>query len=183
MKTQRVTPDWLAEEMARLKNVNFNIKITRVLEPSCGDGAIVKHLVARKYDNITAVELNKEKLNIVKEKYPDVNCIHGDFLNINFDEKFHAIFAMPPFKENIDLKHIMKMYDLLENGGELTTGISNKFMYNNEEIHLEFREWLKDKDYRLQMLPDNTFTEKGKTVHTFILIMIKSNNNYEKRLL
>lgn len=181
MKTQRVTPDWLAQEIARLK-FNNTVLPKRVLEPSCGDGAIVKYLVEKRYEHITAIELNKDKLNIVKENYPNVNCIHGDFLNIEFNEKFHAIFAMPPFKENIDLKHIMKMYDLLEDDGELTTGISNKFMYNNEDIHLEFREWLKDKDYRLQMLPDNTFVEKGKSVHTFILIMYKSKINFENRL-
>lgn len=174
MKTQRVTPDWLADKISVLKNINYNTNPDKkVLEPSCGDGAIVKHLVKRRYSNITAVELNENKINIVKEQYPEVNCIRGDFMNIKFAHKFDAIFAMPPFKDNLDLHHIMKMYDLLEDVGEITTGISNKFMYNNEDIHIQFREWLKDKKYSMYMLPDNTFMEKGKTVHTFILTINK----------
>jgi 16S rRNA A1518/A1519 N6-dimethyltransferase RsmA/KsgA/DIM1 with predicted DNA glycosylase/AP lyase activity len=129
MKTQRVTPDWLAEEIARARTINYNRTEFNVLEPSCGDGAIVNFLVQRRYDNITAVELNKDKINIVKEKYPDVNCIHGDFMNIQFTEKFDLIRAMPPFKDNIDLVHIMKMYDLLKDGGEIFFA-SDEFIIN-----------------------------------------------------
>ena len=170
MKTQRDTPYLLAIDISMSCKPNINKK---VLEPSCGNGTIVKYLLKYGYSDITAIELNKDKINFVKKEYPTVNCIHGDFMNIHFDHKFGSIFAMPPFKDNIDLHHIMKMYDLLDSDGQMITGVSNKFMYNNEEIHIEFRKWLESKQYSLTMLPDNTFMEKGKTVHTFLLKITK----------
>lgn len=44
---------------------------------------------------------------------------------------------------------------------------------NNESHQIEFREWLEDKNYQLEILPDNSFVEKDKTVPTAIITIKK----------
>lgn len=176
MKTQRDTPQWLADKFALnvLTNELLNLKKVSVLEPSAGTGILVDTLTKKyKLSNleITCVELNAEKCEVLKSK--GYNTIHGDFLKTNFDKKFDIILAAPPFIKNVDVTHIEKMYSLLEHWGTLITLTTPYWTINNEPHQVAFREFLKDKKYSIEMLPDNTFIEKGKTVPTAILTMHK----------
>ncbi len=55
----------------------------------------------------------------------------------------------------------------------MVTLTSPYWLTNNEPIQVEFRKWLEGKDYYMQMLPDNSFIEKGKSVPTAILKIYK----------
>lgn len=182
MKTQRNTPEWLAERMCEIlmsKDVLDpfnNTQTENLLEPSAGEGNLIQPLHRRieflGRRHITAIELNKEKYEKLKSK--GYTAIHGDFLDLVFvDQKFRRILAAPPFINNIDLQHIQKMYSLLEYNGIMVTLTSPYWMTNNESHQVAFREWLKETKHRLEMVPDNTFIEKGKTVPTAILIITK----------
>lgn len=179
MKTQRDTPKWLADKMAMLavSNKPFPNMLTHILEPSAGTGILIdSYLHFSKYPDstkITCVELNKEKCEILKTNYPEGNIIHGNFLAEKFNKSFDVILAAPPFINNSDVLHITKMYSLLNDGGVIVT-LTTPFWTVNNEIHqVEFRKFLEDKDYKIQMLPDNTFIEKSKTVPTAILVIVK----------
>jgi hypothetical protein len=66
------------------------------------------------------------------------------------------------------------MYNLhLKYKGILVTLTNPTWVLNNELIHLSFRKWLEGKEYYMQMLPDNSFMEKEKTVLTAILKIFK----------
>ena len=175
MKTQRDTPLWLADKFAMdcVNEHTINLGAVSVLEPSAGTGILVDRLPRHLLSNldITCVELNAEKCDVLKSK--GYNAIHGDFLKTEFDKKFDIIVAAPPFIKNMDVVHIEKMYSLLEHWGTLITLTSPYWTVNNEQHQVAFREFLKDKKYSIEMLPDNTFTEKGKTVPTAILTMYK----------
>lgn len=174
-KTQRDTPEWLAKKMAKYCFMNYptNVGSTlKILEPSAGTGTLADAFKSYcSYGKITCVELNEDKCKVLKEK--GYNTIHGNFLSEKFTEQYHGIIAAPPFKNNIDLLHITKMYSLLAPQGVLVTLTSPYWTINNEIHQVEFREFLKDKTYQLEMLPDNTFVEKGKTVPTMILKLVK----------
>ena len=176
-KTIRETPDWLAVKMVEMSGLSDGMS---VLEPSAGNGKIVK-IIIEKFDFlnlvIVAIELNKESFEILKSikcsKYTGI-VYNEDFLTIdNRGYSYDRIIAAPPFKKNTDTKHIMKMYSLLAKGGIIVSLTSPFWLTNNEENQVEFREFLKDKDYYLKMLPDNTFSEKGKSVPTAIIKLYK----------
>jgi hypothetical protein len=68
----------------------------------------------------------------------------------------------------------MKMYDLVKQGGTVSSIMSPYWMTGNSELQIEFRQWLNGKKYSIDMLPDNTFMEDGMTVPT-IIIKIEKN--------
>lgn len=179
MKTQRDTPKWLADKMAMAAVSNRPLKtmLTHILEPSAGTGILIdSYLNFWNYiytSKITCVELNKEKCEILKSNYSDADVIHGNFLAEKFNKSFDVILAAPPFINNSDVLHIAKMYSLLNQGGVIVT-LTTPFWTVNNEIHqVEFRKFLEGVEYKMEMLPDNTFIEKGKTVPTAILVITK----------
>lgn len=176
IKTIRETPDYVLSKFELLIRLNYyGGKKYRFLEPSAGGGRIADML--KKFDDftkdLTCVELNNDLCNILKDK--GYNTIHSDFLNYNTDntEKFDIIVAAPPFKGNIDLKHIMHMYDMLSENGFIISLTSPYWLTNNEPLQVEFRSFISGKKHRLELLPDDTFVEKGKTVPTAILFIEK----------
>jgi len=183
MKTQRETPEWLAQKMAdyAINEHTISLKTVRVLEPSAGIGALVDKLHRNMLSglDITCVELNDDKCEVLKSK--KYNTIHADFLLVDFGErKFDVIIAAPPFKNNIDVVHISTMYDLLEKDGMIITLTTPYWTVNNETHQCEFRELLKHMTHTMEMLPDDTFTEKGRTVPTAILTIYHSDHTTDK---
>jgi len=189
MKQIRETSDFVCKKLISKVTIDDDI---RILEPSCGDGKILKYIVDN-YDvkNIwtVGVELNKERIskanNDLVANIPN-NFNRFDFYQADFlsweeyidplnstDGKFDVIIACPPFKNNVDLEHIRRMYDLLDVTGEMVTLTSPYWITNNEVHQVDFRRWLEDKNYSLEILPDNSFMEKGKSVPTAILTIKK----------
>ncbi len=139
-----------------------------ILEPSAGIGFLAEEI--QKHNprcKIDCIELNKDKVVKLREKFPD--AVHGDFLSLEITKKYYSIIAAPPFKGNADLQHIMQMYDLLHQSGQLVSLTSPYWLTNNEPLQVEFREWLKDKRHTMQMLPDMSFSERERTVPTAII--------------
>ncbi len=192
MDTIRETSDFVCQKLISKLPITDNI---RLLEPSCGDGKILKYLIEhyKLVDlDVVCVELNKERLSAaasalegnVPNSFNDFAFYQEDFLrwnDINHRENvvklkpFDCIIACPPFKNNIDLEHIKLMYDLLKKKGMMATLTSPFWITNNEAHQVEFRKWLADKEYELEILPDNSFMEKGKSVPTAILTIYKRN--------
>lgn len=174
-KTQRDTPNWLAKKIGKMCLNQHLVDLTQVniLEPSAGTGKLLEYLPKNMYCKlqIVCVELNEDKCKILKEK--GFHTIHGNFLAHKFDKTFDLVVAAPPFKNNIDLLHITKMYSLLNPGGMIVTLTTPYWTVNNEIHQVEFREFLKDKQHLMEMLPDNTFMEKRKTVSTALLTIYK----------
>jgi len=171
MKTVRDTSTIVARTLIEELRLTDDIKI---LEPSAGEGMIIDEIY-RNYDlkniHIDCVELNKEKYEVLKSK--GYNAHHVDFLKYETDVKYDRIIAAPPFKNNIDLEHIMRMYSMLDKNGILVSLTTPYWMTNNEGHQIGFRGWLKNKDYRIKMLPDNSFIEKGRTVATAYIKIFK----------
>lgn len=173
MKTQRETPEYVVNRILKLADISY---VDSVLEPSAGDGKIVDALrtIYPDKNDITCVELNFLKAETLNSKgYVTIN---GDFLLIkdvlvDHGYKFHKIIAAPPFKDNIDLSHIMAMHKLLYPiGGSCLVSLTTPYWTtNNEPRQVEFRKWLEGKTYTMEMVPDNMFVEKGRTVPTAII--------------
>jgi predicted RNA methylase len=60
----------------------------QVLEPSCGDGSIVKEVLARGVSKVVAIDIDPEPLEFVKKIEDDrLSCINADFLKVLFCEE------------------------------------------------------------------------------------------------
>ena len=178
----RDTTEFVAESLLTFNSVEYNpLHDYLVLEPSAGTGFLANYIkyffkerIMQSLKNsltINCIELNKDKFDILSKDFP--KAIHGDFLKLDIQRKYDFIIAAPPFKGNTDLEHIMKMYDLLEDYGEIISLTTPYWFTNNEPLQVKFREWLNDKPHKIKMLPDMTFSERGKSVPTAIINIYK----------
>jgi type I restriction-modification system DNA methylase subunit len=178
----RDTTEFVAESLLTFGEIPFHpLKSYTILEPSAGTGFLANYIkyffkerIMQSIKNsltIDCIELNKDKFDILSKDFP--NSIHGDFLKLDITKKYDFIIAAPPFKGNTDLEHIMKMYDLLEDYGEIMSLTTPYWFTNNEPLQVKFREWLSDKPHKTKILPDMAFSERGKTVPTAIINIYK----------
>ncbi len=172
MRTVRETPDEVVNKMLKMACVSY---VDSVLEPSAGEGKIVDAIRAMypEKKDITCIELNRDKAKVLFAKGYD--GVMADFLETKYFDDFGLLFdkivAAPPFKDNVDIRHIVKMHTLLSpNGGSCLVSLTSPYWTVNNEVHQrQFRLWLEDKTYEMVMLPDDSFMEKGRTVPTAII--------------
>ena len=105
-----------------------------VLEPSCGAGHIVDHLLKngdkRAFECIE-IDDGIEQLETLKNT-DSVRIHSADFLEYQTDKKFSTIVGNPPYvkrkgKRNLYIDFIAKCIDLLEDDGELVFVIPSDF--------------------------------------------------------
>lgn len=70
----------------------------------------------------------------------------------------------------------MKMYTHLDDGGKIISLTSPNWMIGNSDRQIKFRSWLQDKNYKIEILPDNSFMEDDQTVPTCIIVIRKPYN-------
>jgi SAM-dependent methyltransferase len=72
----------------------------KALDVGSGKGKIVSFLLDKGY-SVTAVDLNEKFTRALKEKYPGVSVLEGDFRNVSLDSSFDLITAIE-FVQNLD---------------------------------------------------------------------------------
>ena len=170
MKTKRDTSKEVAEIIYnQIDNYSEHV---RILEPSAGEGNLIDYISSKlgRKTNIDVIELNTDKANTLEGK--GYNLIGRDYMNTVITKPYNLILACPPFKDNMNLDHIQKMYGDVVNGGTIITLCNTQWIIDNNEKSIKFREFLSKINYTMMMLPDNSFIEKDKTVPT-MLIKIK----------
>ncbi len=143
---------------------------TSILEPSAGSGDLVdwvQFLVPRLKFDIDCIELNKEKREeLISKGY---NVVGEDFLKFDTNKRYDYVIACPTFKDNVDVEHIIQMYDFVKKGGSVVSFTSPFWTTQNTVRAITFRAWLRDKNYSLKMLEDKSFVENYKTQPTMII--------------
>ena len=67
----------------------------------------------------------------------------------------------------------MKMYECIKPDGIVVSIMSPYWITGDSELQVKFRTWLKDKNYSITMLPDNSYMEDGETVPTILIKLEK----------
>lgn len=170
------TPKELAKEMVRDAWIE---KGHRVLEPSAGQGAIVKALFEfypflKQVDCCELMPINKTFL----EKIDGVHIIGDDFLSeslqITYANYYDRIIANPPFAKNQDIDHIYAMYNCLKPGGKLITLSSTHWNHVDQKKEREFLNWVYETvDGRVEKISAGTFAESGTNIETFMITINK----------
>lgn len=116
-------------DLSSLKD--FDKEVVRILEPTAGDGAILKYLINnfsnkfRLFLRTTEIdEANREQLKEVLKNDLDILYEEPDFMKLEISDAFDYVFMNPPFNLDgglKDLDFILKAYTHLKYGGELVS--------------------------------------------------------------
>jgi len=165
------TPDTHADylvELAEIKGWH------RILEPSAGQGAIIK-AIGRMDIGITDVEYC-EIMPINLKVLSTVNLakwLADDFLQLEEKPVYDRIIANPPFTKNQDVTHIRKMHEHLSEGGRLVSCASKHWQLSTNKVETEFREWLKQVKAEVIEIEAGTFKDSGTMIGTVVIIIDK----------
>lgn len=160
------TPYEVAKDLVREADIQPD---DIVLEPSAGQGAIIKaihdlhpgHMV----NYFELMDINRTILSDI----PNTRYAGSDFLECT-DQQWDKIIANPPFAKNQDIEHIRKMWEVLKPGGKIVTIASKHWNYSNNKKEKAFREWLyNDVEANVNGIEAGAFAESGTKIETVMI--------------
>ena len=100
------TPNEVAEEVVKIGVQGVSSELLRVLEPSAGDGAFLRALLANGVieERITAVDVDEEATRALEDSYSAVTIVKADFIEFALrpdTDKFNLIIGNPPFIKRV----------------------------------------------------------------------------------
>ena len=159
--TKRKESDFYATPLNAIQDLLNNYEVASendlILEPSAGNGAIIKALRNYEYTNhITAFEIREEEreiLNGYADKVEIINYLECDPQQVG---KFDCIIGNPPY--SLAQEFIDKSLELLKPGGRIIFLLRTSFLESKKRF-----QWWQDKPptrlYTLSNRP--SFTGKG----------------------
>lgn len=165
------TPEKLADKLVYLADIKQD---DAILEPSAGQGAIIKAI--NKATSITpdCYELMDTNISILKKTGLNFNFLGANFFNNN-GKKYSKIIANPPFTKNQDIEHLQVMYNLLKMGGRLVCITSESWANGSQNKQVDFKNWLDEMDVEIVDIEKGSFKESGTMVGGKIIIINKPN--------
>ena len=142
----------------------------RVLEPSAGDGAIAKALVARRAE-VTAVEFDERRIKSLRDCVgTEATIVHRDFLAFAREThlRWDAIVMNPPFSQQQDIDHVEAALDLLAPSGKLSAIMSAGISFRGNKKAQQFRERILS-DGSITPLPPGSFRSSGTEANTVLV--------------
>ncbi|MBX3253953.1 MAG: PRTRC system protein E [Chitinophagaceae bacterium] len=147
----------------------------KVLEPSAGDGALIKAFhdqighIGREVDCFELMDVNRIKLKSIK----GANIIGEDFMECKKWDEYDLVIANPPFTKNQDIDHIGRMFKVCKPSGLIITLASGSWKHGSQKKHKQFREWLDNMVTTEEEIPAGMFKESGTMVSTILLRIVK----------
>ena len=157
-----------------------------ILEPSAGNGAIIKHLL-HKYmtttdgnldippkGHIEAVEINSNRIHQLRDKWSSLVTYNLDFLKFEPLERYDVIIMNPPFEQQQDIDHVTHAFNnCLKVGGKLASVMADGAFFRMNRKAKDFR-YLLEKNYGYSRPnPEGSFKTSGTGVNTRCIVMEK----------
>lgn len=161
------TPAPLAKYLVSIAEVN---NYQTILEPSAGQGAIIKAIREKCSVNVDCCELMCINSKVLK-KMEGCTLIAEDFLKLGRFGYYDRIIANPPFNKNQDIEHIKLMFKHLKTGGRLVSIASKHWQFSTRKKETDFRDWLEDVTAEILEIPHGAFSESGTKIATCIIII------------
>lgn len=163
------TPEKLADKLVYLADLKQH---DTILEPSAGQGAIVK-AINKIVDVVPdCFELMKVNTLILKKSGLSFNLIGEDFLK-NEGKTYSKIIANPPFTKNQDIDHLKEMYNCLSRGGKLVCITSESWVNGSKKKQVDFKNWLEKENAEIIDIEKGSFKESGTAVGGKIIVLEK----------
>lgn len=158
------TPKLVIDSMLELAEVSEGMQ---VLEPSAGEGAIVKELIEHGC-RVTSVEYDYErhqKLRAIEAH----EAISSDFMDLSPKPIYDRVLMNPPFSNQRDMLHVMHAFDFLKRGGKLVSVMSAGVEFAQNKLAEEFRLWLDTNGGKIHALPAGSFRDSGTMVNAVLV--------------
>lgn len=168
------TPAVLAEEITTgHPEIGALSRGSWVLEPSAGDGALVRAILDADSDaHVIAVEPNNTRadaLDALAAEHPGrvtvVRATFEDYAAVTARGPFDAVIMNPPFGDStravVWIDHIRTAWELLHPGAQLVTVVPGSYEFRADRAHREFREWATAQGARFAKLPGQPFAQSG----------------------
>ena len=164
------TPMPIARRLAaRLGDVESSDKI---LEPSAGRGALVNAVLETWPDHVIDCYELMDDNRAELAKIPNARLLGNDFMEAEVGI-YNKIIANPPFTNNQDIKHVMKMWDHLADGGQMAVIMSKHWQFASDKASKDFRSFVESNDYDITELPAGSFKDSGTNIESLMLVLWK----------
>ena len=163
------TPAKLADHMVYLADLSQH---DTILEPSAGQGAIIKAINRACDVTPDCYELMEVNRAVLSKSGLRFNLIGDDFFK-HTGTHYTKIIANPPFTKNQDIDHIMEMYNILKRGGRLVSIASESWATGSQKKQIEFRTWLENVGAEVTDIEKGTFKESGTMVGAKLITIDK----------
>lgn len=170
------TPFELAERVASLAPIKPD---SRVLEPSAGQGALVRAALRAGATDVHYCEIDQR----LKEKHlvplaPRARGFGGtDFLKLqpaDFPgELFDIVLMNPPFARQADIKHVAHAFYFLRGGGTLVAIMSAGTAFRENATAGAFRDFINGRGAEWWALPEGSFKESGTAVRAYLIRVVR----------
>lgn len=157
------TPKSVAQRLVAMADIRNN---QMILEPSAGNGAILKWLPCT--TSVFYCEIDLSRHTSIRSLYPPLNPLGTDFLAVHPDRGFHRIVMNPPFSKQQDIAHVLHAHKFLKSSGILVSVMASGVTYRNDRRSSEFREFVDSHGGSIEMLPEGSFKESGTLVSTCV---------------
>ena len=166
------TPDCVADRLVELACIESEHLI---LEPSAGQGAIIK-AIHRAHSGVNVdcyelMDLNRTFL----ERLPNCTLVGEDFIVEESTSVYDRIIANPPFSKNQDIDHVLKMYERLADNGKLICIMSNHWRESSNKKEVAFKEFLWDAGANIHEIEAGAFKESGTNISACIIVLCRTN--------
>jgi SAM-dependent methyltransferase len=108
------------DESVQLSLKYMTDKESRILEAGSGSGRVVKYFRDLGYRHVTGIELNREIVGILNQRFPELDIIQGDILAMPFaDRAFDLVVSygvVEHFQEGVEAP-LRQLYRVLKPGG------------------------------------------------------------------
>ena len=169
MRQSFYTPPEVAEYVVRLSKVGGE----RVLEPSAGEGALVKECLRQGAASVCAVEFDEFCEPALYNMLP-VGHVHiCDFLEFRVGEgrEYFRIVMNPPFTKGAWKKHLTHALSMLAYGGILACVVPDV----TDQITAVLEP--KGVDYTVFPLPKGSFKSSGTMINTAVVVVENYGND------
>ena len=143
----------------------------RVLEPSCGEGALMLALRNSGAKDIYGVEVDTRRA--ARSRMLGFSVLNANFLETVFTNPFDFVFMNPPFYGKHYAKHVLHAWSLLAPGGTLVAILPATARYDHglldELVKANSGRW----STPWQDLPVGSFSESGTNINTTVLTLHK----------
>ncbi len=146
-----------------------------ILEPSAGEGGMVRELLKTPAKRIDAIEVDASRAALMgvtlQNSRMTVQC--ANFLTMHARPEYDHVIMNPPFHGTHWMQHVMHAFDFLKPGGHLTAVLPVTAELGESRKHVVFREWVEKHTPRytraFQDLPAESFASSGTRINTVIL--------------
>jgi precorrin-6B methylase 2 len=175
------TPEDLAAELVEAAGVGRG---DRVLEPSAGEGAIVRAALRRGAAHVTAVENDPRAVELLgylaervaKRGHNAVRVIGCDFFDFKIrtlEDRFDAVVMNPPFANAQEVEHVLRAWTYVKPGGRLVSVMSAAAASRQTGRYGALAAFLEKHGAEIRPLAPGAFKDAGTDVNTVMVIVEK----------